>query len=225
VAFEHPHVIPDEAHGTAQEEWHPLRVIKNLLFYKSSEELYDALIKRSHLTTDIYSLLSTLKFDLYGNISAMTPVYLKDGENSWLFYHDQVNEERTSFYYPFTDAQIDSICDHMAGLATTLEKKYNMHLIFLPLPAKYTLHHDLVNDDPYNNLLPRLYKGLEERNVRFVNVLDAYRESDKLLYYRTDSHWNQEGIDLAYDLFLDHVRQDSLLSDIMNFEDAFHENK
>jgi hypothetical protein len=189
--------------------------MRDKLFYRGSEELYDAMLKRSYPSTWLYSQLATLKFDLYGNISSKTPAYLKDGDNSWLFYHDQVNEARTSFYYDFTENQIDSICDNMADLGRQLLEKYNMHLLFLPLPAKYTLYHHLINQDSYNNLLPRLYEGLDERGVKYVNVFEEYEQADTLLFYRTDSHWNQRGIDIAYRKTLEYIRNDSLLRDLL----------
>jgi hypothetical protein len=169
------------------------------IFYSKSEELYDAMLKRSYLTTLPYQVTSTLKFDLFGYISKMTPTYLVNGkDNSWLFYHDQVDGERTSFYYKFTDRQIDSICDNMADLGRKLKETYNMDLVYLPLPSKYTLYHGLLNNDEYNNFMPRLYEGLKKRGVNFIDVYDIYRNYSGFVYYRTDDHWNQHGIDLAY---------------------------
>ncbi len=218
VAFEDLHTIP----GPPPDEEEPpllvrtLTYVKDKIFYSSSEQLYDALLKRSYLTTGFYSHLVTLKFDIFGSISSMTPVYYKDGDNSWLFYHDQVNGEKTSFYYQHSDQQIDSICDHMAGLKRELKEKFNMHLIYLPVPAKYTLHHDLVDPEAeYNDFLPRLYKGLDQRGVHYVNIFDDYLGSDTLLYYRTDSHWNQKGIDIAYEETLKAIKEDPQLKQLL----------
>ena len=212
VAFEEQHNRTDSQVEEVTNAFQPIKYAKDKLFYESSEELYDAMLKRSYLSTGLYSFFVTLKFDLFGNMSGMTPAYLKDGSNSWLFYHDQVNETRTSFYYQFTDAQMDSICDHMADLAGKLLEEYNMHLLFLPLPAKYTMYHDLINNDPYNEFLPRLFKGLDQRGVKYINVFDDFQESDTLLYYRTDSHWNQKGIDIAYRETLRFINSDSTLN-------------
>jgi len=211
VAFEEQQISPPQQVQAPSDKLSPLTYIREKLFYHSSEELYDAMLKRSYPTTWLYSQLVTRKFELYGNMSKMTPAYLKDGENSWLFYHDQVNETRTSFYYPFTDEQIDSICDHMAQLKDQLLDQYNMHLLFLPLPAKYTLYHHLLNNDTYNELLPRLYEGLDQRGVKYINVFEDYQMSDTVLFYRTDSHWNQRGIDIAYKKTLEYIRSDSIL--------------
>lgn len=215
VAFEHRQERIEPMEQSPEITEGIVKKIKNLVFYDNSEALYDVMLKRSYLTTWSYSRLATLKFDLYGSITDKTPVYLKDGSNSWLFYHDQVNESRTSFYYPFSDNEIDSICDHMQALSDELSATYNMKLLFLPLPAKYTMYHRVINNDTYNEFLPRLYKGLEKRGVNFVDVFELFRNSEDLLYYRTDSHWNQDGIDIAYKETLEYINKDSTLSQFL----------
>lgn len=190
------------------------------IFYKQSEELYDVLLKRNYITTGIYSRIATLKFDLFGYISKKTPVYKVNGDHSWLFYHDQVNDQKTSFYYAFTQQQIDSICDNMADLAGKLKQKYNMDLLYLPLPARYTLYHTVLNKDMYNNFLPRLYKGLDERGVKYVQVFDDFVNRTDTIYYHTDEHWNQEGLDIAFDKTIAFIKNDTRLKNYL-----FRENK
>ncbi len=218
TAFEELQENSEIVGPSTEANFSPLKRIKNKIFYEKSEGLYDVMLKRSYLSSRLYSFLVTLKFDLYGSITEKTPKYLKDGSNSWLFYHDQVNETTTSFYYTFTDEEIERICDHMADLSARLSETYNMELLYLPLPAKYTLYHQVINEDTYNEFLPKLYEGLEERGVKFVEVYDAFKNSDTLLYYRTDSHWNQNGIDIAYKETTDYMRSDSTLSPFLHMK-------
>jgi hypothetical protein len=190
--------------------------IKDKIFYKRSEELFDALLKRSIFTTGIYSFISTLKFDLFKYISPLTPVYSPGKKDPWIFYHDQTNKEKTSFYYHHTKKEMNDYCDHMADLAKKLKEEYNIRLIYLPLPAKYTLYHGFVNDDEYNQFLPDLYKGLKERGVEFINVYDDFRNADEILFYRTDSHWNEKGIQIAFNKTLEYFKNDSILKEYFN---------
>jgi len=194
--------------------------VRDKIFYQGSEELYDAMLKRSYLSTFMYSVISTIKFDLFRYISKLTPVYKVDGENSWLFYHDQVNEEKTSFYYRHTQTEIDSICDNMYDLAKQLKESYNMTVVYLPLPAKYTIYHTEINNDEYNNFLPQLYEGLDERGVRYVKVFNEFMNHDTLLYYRTDSHWNEKGIEIAYDKMKTFLMNDSTLKKFLIADDV-----
>jgi hypothetical protein len=185
--------------------------IKDDIFYARTEELLDALLKRSIFTTGIYSFISTLKFDLFKYISPLTPVYCLGKERPWLFYYDQTNGEKTSFYYHHSDSEMNNICDNMADLAGKLKKEYNIRLIYLPLPAKYTLYHNVVNNDEYNNFLPRLYDGLTKRGVEFINVYEDLKNSGDILYYGTDGHWNEKGIRITLNKTLEYFKNDSTL--------------
>lgn len=176
--------------GAAARDW---------LFLEDSEVKYSVLMQRSMLTTDIYSEINTFKFDAFGYITESTPRYVFHGNKPWLFTQDEVNDANSSFYYPFTDDEINQICDNIADLGNVLHEKYNLQLIFMPVPSKYTIYHTLLNNDKYNDYLPRLYAGLEKRNVPVVKLYDRYRNSDKILYYYTDNHWNKNGLDIALD--------------------------
>lgn len=192
-----------------------LKNLKDNIFLDRSELLLDAMLKRSYLTTYVYSIIATIKFDLFGYITDKTPAYKVAGDQSWLFYHDQVNEEKTSFYYDFTNDEIENICDNMEALSDSLKDKYNIHLVYLPLPAKYTLYHNIINNDKYNEFLPRLYHCLDNRDVNFVKVYNEFKNSSDTLYYRTDSHWNQKGIDIAYKKTTNYILNNQDLKDLL----------
>jgi hypothetical protein len=161
----------------------------------NSEQRYTFLLQRSFLTHFIYKELATLKFNYFGYITSVTPVYKKDPP--WLFYYQDVNDKKTSFYYKFSDEEIKNICDNIQDISNQLKEKYNIDFIFLPVPNKYTIYHKILNNDEYNNLLPRIYYELKKRNVKFCNVYDLFMKSDKELYYPTDTHWNEEGVKLT----------------------------
>lgn len=70
-------------------------------------------------------------------------------------------------------------------------------MVFMGIPSKYTIYHTLLNNDPYNNFLPRLYKGLEERGVPCISLYEDYIGKKEVLYYGTDTHWNEKGLSIA----------------------------
>lgn len=168
----------------------------NLIFPDNSDEMYKQVLKRSAFTTKIYGFIATLKFDLFGYISSQTPVY-KVADEPWLFYYPQVNDKPGSFYYAYREEDINTYCDHIALLKKELKEIYNLEMIFLPIPSKYTIYHKVVNDDPYNDFLPRLFAGLEERNVSYIDLYSEFINHEKKLYYGTDTHWKKEGVDIA----------------------------
>lgn len=159
------------------------------------EQKYTFLLQRSFLTHYIYNKLSTFKFNEFGYITYITPVYKLDPP--WIFYYQEVNDKKTSFYYKFSDNEINDICDNISDLTKQLNDKYNIEFIFLPIPNKYTIYHTVINNDEYNNLLPRIYTGLKNRNVKVCEVYNTFLESKLELYFPTDTHWNGDGVNLT----------------------------
>jgi len=166
------------------------------VFPDNTEEMYRQFLKRSIFTTGLFATNAQVKFDLFGYISSLTPVY-KTSNRPWLFFHKQMGDEPGSFYYNYTEVEIERYCDNIAFLADELKEKMNMEMVFLPVPNKYTIYHTVVNNDPYNDFLPRLYAGLKKRNVPCVELYDDFLNAQDTLYYGTDTHWNKNGVDIA----------------------------
>lgn len=174
--------------------------IRDWLFSKSTEVKYNALLTRSIFSTHIYSAIATLKFDAFGYISSQTPLYALGYKDPWLFYWEEVDSTSSQgYYYKLSDEEINTYCDNIADLRSKLKKNYNLDMVFLPIPSKYTIYHKLINNDPYNNFLPRLYEGLARRGVPTIKLYDDYMNATEVLYYGTDTHWNKKGIDIALD--------------------------
>jgi len=57
----------------------------------------------------------------------------------------------------------------------------------------------LLNDDPYNDFLPRVYTGLEKRGIPAIPLYEDYKNSEELLFFGTDVHWNVKGLSIAID--------------------------
>lgn len=186
--------------------------IKDLIFYKKGEKMFDALLKRSFFSTGIYSEIATLKFKWFGYISSYTPVYSTDDTIPWLFIDDEVDGNNTSFYYNHSDAEIENICNNIEGLAEKLKKIHNIELVFIPIPAKFTLYHNIVSTDSYNNFIPRIQENLKQRNVNFVNIYSDFKNSSELLYYGTDAHWNEKGMKRAVDLTVQYLTNKKLIN-------------
>jgi hypothetical protein len=76
-------------------------------------------------------------------------------------------------------------------------------MVFMVIPSKYTINHTLLNNDPYNNFIPRIYKGLEERGVPVIQIYEEFKNSDEVLYYGTDTHWKSNGVTIALEKTVD----------------------
>jgi hypothetical protein len=173
---------------------------RDLVFLKDSEVRYSLLLTRSYLTQKLYEWVATFKFDRFGYIAETTPVYSLKYDVPWLFYYEEVNDDVTSFYHQHTDEDIARYCDNIADLRDKLKETYNLDMVFLPIPCKYTVYNKLLNNDRYNDLIPRIYKGLDARGVPVVKLFDQIMGSNDILYYGTDTHWNKKGLDMALDI-------------------------
>jgi len=180
---------------------------RDWLFSENAELKYNTLLTRSVFSTHAYSAVATLKFDAFHYISSQTPVYSLDYDKPWLFFFEEVDpKSHLSYYYVHTEKEINNYCDNIADLRNKLKELYNLDMIFMPIPSKYTIYHKLLNNDTYNNFLPRLYEGLAQRGVPTINLYEPYSNATDVLYYGTDTHWNKKGIDIALDKTIDCIK-------------------
>ena len=173
-----------------------------MIFRQNSENLYKVILKQSYLTHKAFSAVATLKFKLFGYISPLTSKY-KTGEKPWLFYEREYISDPGGFYYQYSEKEIKLYADNIARLRDELLEHYNLRLVFMPIPNKYTLYHKFINDDPYNQFLPRLFEELDSRQIEYVDVYHPFKNDTDTLYYGTDTHWNNEGISVALTLLME----------------------
>jgi hypothetical protein len=186
-----------------------LQRIRSWIFDVNSEELYTILLQGSYFTSEIYSAIATLKFDLFGYIVQRTPFYSLDNEYNvpMLFYDITVRDTPAGFYHNHSPELINTYCNNIEDLAAKMLEHYNLEMIFVPVPSKYTLYYDVIHPDhKYSNFLPKLYLEMEKRGIEYVNIYDDFLAADTLLYYGTDSHWNKKGVDITVDEILRKLR-------------------
>jgi hypothetical protein len=189
--------------------------IHDFIFEKNSEKLYALLLKRGYFVNHIYSFFVTLRFDLFGYISPTTNKY-KMGKDPWLFYSLEYSKDQGGFYYQYTDQEIKTYAENILLLSQGFKTKYNIDLIFMPVPNKYTIYHTMINNDRYNEFLPRLYSELDLRGIHYINLYEEYKNSPDTLYYGTDTHWNKKGVDKALNLIMEKMNNSlSLASDLI----------
>jgi hypothetical protein len=207
-----------------QKDGNPVSLIfkntRDFIFNSNSEKLFTVMLQGSYLTNWIYCKIATLKFDLFGFISARTPVYSLDKfEVPMLFYDITVSDKPTGFYFNHTDEMIKTYCDNISDLSHKLMTNYNLKLIFVPVPNKYTIYHNKMNPGTeYGNFLPRLYVELASRKISFINLYEDFKASESLLYYGTDEHWNKNGVDIAVKNMLQELRNDTIIKGLTNKE-------
>ena len=65
----------------------------------------------------------------------------------------------------------------------------------------------MVNNDSYNDFIPKLQDELRKHNIQFIDLYNEFVSSKVILYYGTDTHWNRKGVDLALKLTLDKIEK------------------
>ena len=103
-----------------------------------------------------------------------------------------------------TEAMLDATADSVARLSATLKKRYDIDLIYLVIPNKYSIYHGLVTGgDRYDNFIPRLTKKLTDRGVKNLDAYSLYSRFNKagmpLLYFSSDTHYTAYGKSVLVD--------------------------
>jgi len=176
--------------------------LHGFIFNENSEKLYALLIKRGYIVNRMYSFFATLRFDLCGYISPLTSRY-KLEKDPWIFYSAEYSHDPGGFYYNYAEEELNTYADNILHMSKVFKSDYNLELIFMAVPNKYSIYHKMVSDDQYNDFLPRLYAELDERGVHYIDLYTEYVNSPDTLYYGTDTHWNEKGLNKALNLVLE----------------------
>lgn len=109
------------------------------------------------------------------------------------------------------EALLDSTADSIAKLSTTLKSRYDIELVYLPIPNKYSVYHTLVSGaQAYDDFIPRLCRKLGERGVANLDAHTLYSRHNKpgmpLLYFASDTHYTAHGKALLVDACAELVR-------------------
>ena len=120
------------------------------------------------------------------------------GKNGWMYYTDtlgdytgsEVMSEREMFDAVTTLKLIDRYC-----------KKNGMKFYFVTAVNKNSLYGENMpyyykkSDKPGNRVL--LGAKIREAGINYIDLYDTFAKENRVLYHKTDSHWNNEGAALA----------------------------
>jgi hypothetical protein len=112
-----------------------------------------------------------------------------------LFYKEEVSFDRDLK----SKGLIDQTAENILIVSKILETKYNIKLIYVVIPNKFSIYNDYVNGKyEYDNFIPLLCKELDERHVLNINLYDSYMNyrrdgGTEWLYYKSDTHFTQFG--------------------------------
>lgn len=135
-----------------------------------------------------------------------------DGLKSEFFKGNKKQDSLAKQEMAFTDS-FDAVDDQTILRIVEAVKSYKdalskrgIRFIFFPIPNKKTIYGEKVIGERKSDLLNRIIKQLKEEKLEVIDVEKAYRQSDQVLYYLYDTHWNAFGVKLAVDAAVKQIK-------------------
>jgi hypothetical protein len=166
-----------------------LNAVAFKLFKNNDVEYF---FKNNLVTHPAIKWVKNLRFNWFGSIDKAIGAYSLNPD--MLFYQRDV--DFAALAKP--DPVLDRAADRVADLARTLHRKYNLELLFVVVPDKYSVYRDYQDQKkPYDRYIPRLVERLRDRGVPAVDLYSAYlrfrRNDPRPLYFAGDSHYTATG--------------------------------
>jgi hypothetical protein len=162
------------------------------LFNQTEVEYF---IKNNYFLKPIRLWLKQLAYQYFGDIDNMIGLYSRNPK--MLFFSEEVNFNKdTNKLQP---ENMKKLVDKITQLNQELKEKYNLKMIFVIIPNKLSIYHDILKNDPgYDNFLPLLQTELKNRDVDYIDLYQAYSQIYKdnnnfTLYYPNDTHYTASG--------------------------------
>ena len=154
---------------------------------------------------ELVSSDARIRGDLFG-VSSSDQVIL--GRDGWLYYEATANDYLRQ--NQISDRAIYNIAHNVALMQQYVEEQGSQFL-FTVTPNKNSLYGEYM---PYYyrqtslaSNAERLKPYLEQEGVHYLDLFELFESQEEILYLKRDSHWNNKGALLAYNVMMDQVGQ------------------
>ena len=137
------------------------------------------------------------------------------GKNGWLFYTGDNNIEIGTGNYKLSHNQLESIKNNQVDIQQALKKRGIEYVIVFP-PSKASIYPEYIrgNYSVGETLVDVVTNYLQENTtIPVINLkpdlLNA--KNSKLVYFKTDTHWNYEGSYIGYCSIIDKLNFEGIL--------------
>lgn len=124
------------------------------------------------------------------------------GKDGWLYYSPTLDDYMGR---SMGEAELERAAQNLASIQRYCESR-GARFIFTIAPNKNSLYSDSmpdwIDEDHADSNAEKLRPYFEAYGVNYVDLFDVFSERGEVLYYRTDSHWNNRGAALAADAIL-----------------------
>jgi len=124
-----------------------------------------------------------------------------------LFRTRTLNHGGTNIRFERSQEIVENTAASINLIREQLKRRYNMELLFVPVPDKISIYNKFVVNTEYDKFLPRLHEALDETGVSFVRLYDIFSETEEIVYFANDTHWNQAGFSLAVDVIVQQLNE------------------
>lgn len=168
--------------------------LKTILFDRVDVEYF---IKNNFLFKPINLWFNNQAFNWLGDIDSRTPVYLNNPR--LLFYFEEVEFAANKSKFD----SLNKMADGIALEAKQIKQRYNLTLVYLVIPNKFSIYGDLVpGGQKYDNFIPKLEEALGKRGVKYVDIYQVFKAYQSQhpadsLYYAGDTHYAPRGKELV----------------------------
>lgn len=179
----------------------------NMNYGKETENwLNDHFYKRREII-NFYEKINTTIIGRIENEKALV------GKENWIFYKGDNSIENFQNINLFTEAQLKNIEDNLKNREDWLKKQNIKYYTFIA-PDKNKIYKEYFPN--YINQINLFGKGYQLREYlknKNINLIYPYEELIKekkanLVYWKTDTHWNEYGGYIGYKRLIDEIKKD-----------------
>ena len=131
------------------------------------------------------------------------------GREGWLFYEEELADYAGT--EPLTERELFVAAKNLSLIQEYVEGA-GAEFLFAIAPNKSSLYPEYMPDLPAAETqrnAQRLMAELEEQEVAFADLFEAFGEEEEALYFAHDSHWTSKGAALAADTLLEALGRES----------------
>lgn len=160
----------------------------------------------------LFYAYSRWKFNVLGQ--SPLPEKVVVGKKGWLYLGNSYNKvvDQHRGLQPLSADSARRIADHLVQRQQELANQ-GIQLYVFVAPDSHTIYPEYLPDhlqqSPEPSRLDILKQTIDKTNLHFIDIRDTLRvaKRDHVVYYQTDTHWNEYGTLVGCATLLNHIRQ------------------
>jgi len=164
--------------------------------------------------TNIIIMNNLIEYNLFGQIINNPNVHF--GKDGWMFYVGGVCRENFENSKPLSDEELEKMTEVLVKRRDWLNKRGIEFYMMFP-PMAYFVYEEEVGPRLWRyhkkSKVEQLYEYVNTNtDINFIDLLEPLKEAKKnnqrLLYFKTNSHWNYNGSYIAYTTLIEYLKRD-----------------